>query len=52
MKVYSDAEHVNVGSGEDIAIYELAKMVAEVVGFTGEIVRERLQARRKRPGSS
>ena len=40
MKVYSDAEHVNVGSGEDIAIYELAKMVAEVVGFTGEIVRD------------
>ena len=40
MKVYSDAEHVNVGSGEDIAIYDLARMVAEVVGFTGEIVRD------------
>ncbi len=40
MKVYSDAEHVNVGSGEDIAIYELARMVAEVVGFGGEIVRD------------
>ncbi len=40
MKVYSDAEHVNVGSGEDIAIYDLAKLVAEVVGFSGEIVRD------------
>ncbi len=40
MKVYSDAEHVNVGSGEDTTIYDLAKLVAEVVGFTGEIVRD------------
>ncbi len=40
MKVYSDAEHVNVGSGEDIAIYDLATLVAQVVGFTGEIVRD------------
>ena len=40
MKVYSDIEHVNVGSGEDIAIYDLAKLVAEVVSFTGEIVRD------------
>ena len=40
MKVYSDAEHVNVGSGEDIAIYDLALLVAEVVGFTGKIVRD------------
>ncbi len=40
MKVYSKAEHVNVGSGEDITIYDLAKLVAEVVGFAGEIVRD------------
>ena len=40
MKVYSDAEHVNVGSGEDIAIYDLATLVAEVVGFAGEIVKD------------
>ena len=40
MKVYSDVEHVNVGSGEDIAIYDLSKLVAEVVGFAGEIVRD------------
>jgi GDP-L-fucose synthase len=40
MKVYSDAEHVNVGSGEDIVIYDLAKLVADVVGFAGEIVKD------------
>ena len=34
---YSGDEHVNVGSGEDIAIINLAKLVCEVVGFEGEI---------------
>jgi GDP-L-fucose synthase len=29
---------INVGTGEDVSIRELAEMVAEVVGFTGEIV--------------
>ena len=29
--------HINIGSGEDIAILELAKMVAEVTGFSGRI---------------
>jgi GDP-L-fucose synthase len=38
MKVYSDAEHVNVGTGADITIMELAKLVCEVVGFAGAIV--------------
>ncbi len=38
MKTYSGLEHVNVGSGEDVTILELARLVAEVVGFTGEIV--------------
>ncbi|MDM7957523.1 GDP-L-fucose synthase [Blastomonas sp.] len=35
---YSDAVHVNVGSGEDISIYDLAQMVCDVVGFSGTIV--------------
>jgi GDP-L-fucose synthase len=38
MKTYSDFEHVNVGSGEDVTILELAQLVCEVVGFEGEIV--------------
>jgi GDP-L-fucose synthase len=38
MKTYSDFEHVNVGSGEDITILELAQLVCEVVGFQGHII--------------
>jgi GDP-L-fucose synthase len=38
LKVYSGAEHVNVGSGKDLPIAELARAVCEVVGFNGEIV--------------
>jgi GDP-L-fucose synthase len=38
MKAYSDDPHVNVGSGKDIAILDLARLVADVVGFTGNIV--------------
>lgn len=40
MKTYSDFEHVNVGSGEDITIFELAQLVCQVVGFAGDIVRD------------
>jgi GDP-L-fucose synthase len=39
-KTYSGDEHVNVGSGSDVTILELAEIVKEVVGFTGEIVRD------------
>ena len=35
MKVYSEFEHVNVGCGEDISILELARLIADVVGFEG-----------------
>jgi GDP-L-fucose synthase len=38
MKTYSEAGHVNVGSGEDLTILELAEMVCQVVGFQGKIV--------------
>lgn len=37
MQKYSDHDHVNVGSGEEISILELAKLVANAVGFTGTI---------------
>jgi GDP-L-fucose synthase len=34
---YSGEEHVNVGSGSDLPILELAKLIATVVGFKGDI---------------
>ncbi|WP_432770543.1 MAG: GDP-L-fucose synthase [Sphingopyxis sp.] len=34
---YSGMEHVNVGSGDDIAIGDLAALVCDVVGFEGTI---------------
>lgn len=37
LKNYSDREHVNVGSGKDISILDLTRLVCEVVGFEGEI---------------
>lgn len=38
MQKYSDYEHVNVGCGEDLSIMELARLVAGVVGYDGEIL--------------
>ena len=38
LKAYSGEQHVNVGSGEDLTILELAQTICQVVGFTGEIV--------------
>jgi GDP-L-fucose synthase len=40
MKFYSGSEHINVGSGVEMSINDLARLVAEVVGFKGEIVRD------------
>lgn len=37
MKKYSDYEQINVGAGEDISLKDLAKMIADIVGFSGEI---------------
>ncbi|HEV7158425.1 MAG TPA: GDP-L-fucose synthase [Caulobacteraceae bacterium] len=37
MKRYSEPLHLNVGAGEDIAIIDLARLIGEVVGFTGEL---------------
>ena len=35
---YSDSLHINVGSGEEISILELTRLVMEVLGHDGEIV--------------
>ena len=37
MQAYSAAETVNVGTGEDIPILDLARLVCAVVGFKGDI---------------
>ena len=37
LQVYSAAEPINVGSGEDLTIRELAELVAKAVGFDGPI---------------
>ena len=38
MDNYSDYEHVNIGTGTEICIYDLAKLISKVVGYEGEIV--------------
>ncbi len=38
MKVYSGDSHVNVGSGEDLTIMDLAERVSRIVGYSGKIV--------------
>ena len=37
MQHYSGSEHVNIGTGTDLSIRELAEMIARIVGFEGEI---------------
>jgi GDP-L-fucose synthase len=37
LKGYSGESHINVGSGEDLSIRELAGLVCDVVGFAGDI---------------
>ena len=37
LKNYSGAEHVNVGSGTDVTIAELARLVMKVVGLDGQL---------------
>ncbi|KAK6944306.1 NAD-dependent epimerase/dehydratase [Dillenia turbinata] len=38
MDKYSGLSHVNVGSGKEVTIKELAELVKEVVGFEGKLV--------------
>jgi GDP-L-fucose synthase len=41
MTHYSGDSHVNVGSGSDLTIFELTRLIARVVGFTGEIAMDK-----------
>ena len=38
LKEYSDYEHINVGSGSEVSIRELAETIASVVGYEAELV--------------
>ncbi len=40
MKFYSGENHVNVGSGRDLTIFDLTQIVNEVVGFAGGIIKD------------
>jgi GDP-L-fucose synthase len=38
LKNYSDAGFLNIGTGDDISVADFARLVASVVGFTGDLV--------------
>jgi GDP-L-fucose synthase len=38
MNTYTGNEHVNVGTGEDLTVKEIALMVKDIVGYTGTIL--------------
>lgn len=38
MKHYASAGHINIGSGREISIHELALLVARIVGYRGAVV--------------
>jgi len=37
MNNYSESSHINVGTGEDISIKDLALLIKDIVGFNGEL---------------
>jgi GDP-L-fucose synthase len=37
MNNYNEEPHINIGTGEDISILDVARLIAKVVGFKGEI---------------
>ncbi|PMP81204.1 MAG: GDP-fucose synthetase, partial [Caldisericum exile] len=37
MQKYDGLEHVNIGTGEDLTIKELAMMIKDIIGFRGEL---------------
>jgi len=37
MQKYNESDHINVGTGEDVRIWELANIIADVVGYDRDI---------------
>lgn len=40
MDNYSDGQHINVGTGEDLTILELANLIKNIVGYKGRITHD------------
>lgn len=40
MQHYNEPGHINVGTGEEISILDLAKLVSDIVGYKGSIVHD------------
>ena len=39
--IYSkNISHINIGTGKELSINELAKLIAEIIGFTGKILND------------
>ena len=38
METYEDSEHINIGTGKDISINDLAQVIMDVVGYRGDIL--------------
>jgi GDP-L-fucose synthase len=41
MRTYSEAEHINVGTGRDVTIADFAERIRRTVGYEGELVFDR-----------
>lgn len=40
MNNYNEETHINIGTGEDIEIGELARLIKDIVGFNGDIIND------------
>ncbi len=40
MRNYNESQFINVGSGQEISIRDLARLIAEITGYPGEIVHD------------
>lgn len=40
MNNYNESDIVNIGTGKDITIFELSKLIKKVIGFKGEIIND------------
>ena len=38
METYNDSQFINIGTGSDVSIYELAFLIARIIGYDGKII--------------